>query len=95
MIDVPSNIPLVPCVLEWTTGERIIVRDDEGLPKMVPIYDPMLEAFVTKHDHDLPDKFITHADMIQVIQVDQRTWRRSSATRRTAAPTWVTAAATT
>jgi hypothetical protein len=74
MPDVPGNIPLIPCVLEWTTGERHIVRDDDGLPKMVPIYDPMLEAFVDKHDHDMPDKFITHADMIQVIQVDQRTW---------------------
>lgn len=74
MPDVPSNIPLIPCVLEWSTGERVIVKDDDGLPKMVPIYDPMLENFVTKHEHGLPDKAVTHGDQIQVVQVDQRTW---------------------
>ena len=74
MPDVSAKIPLVPAVLEWTTGERHIIREDDGLPKMVPMFDPMLEAFVVKHDHDMPDKMITHADQIQIIQVDQRTW---------------------
>jgi len=74
MPDVPKNIPLIPCVLEWTTGERVIVKDDDGLPKMVPMYDPMLENFVRKHDHDLPDRAVTHGDQIQVVEVDQRTW---------------------
>jgi hypothetical protein len=74
MPDVPDKIPLIPAVLEWTTGERHIIRDDDGLPKMVPMYDPMLESFVIKHDHDMPDKMITHADQIQIIQVDQKTW---------------------
>jgi hypothetical protein len=74
MPDVPRNVPLVPAILEWTTGERVIVKDDDGQPKMVPIYDPMLEAFVIKHDHGLPDKAVTHGDQIQIISVDQRTW---------------------
>ena len=74
MPDVPAKIPLVPAILEWTTGERHVIRDDEGLPKMVPMFDPMLEAFVEKHNHDLPDKMITHADQIQIVQVAQKTW---------------------
>ena len=69
-----SKIPMIPCVLEWTSGERIVLKDDDGLPKMVPMYDPMLEAFVIKHEHDLPDRAVTHGDQIQVVQVDQRTW---------------------
>jgi hypothetical protein len=72
--DVPKGVPLIPCVLEWTSGERIVLKDDDGLPKMVPLYDPMLEHFVMKHEHDLPDKAVTHGDQIQVVAVDQRTW---------------------
>ena len=74
MPDVPPDTPTVPCILEWTTGERVVVPDQDGHPKMVPAYDPVLEEFVRRHDHDLPDKAVTHGDQIQVIAVDQRTW---------------------
>ena len=72
--DVPEKTPKVPAILEWTSGERVVLKDEDGLPKMVPAYDPMLEDFVEKHEHDLPDKAVTHGDQIQVVQVDQRTW---------------------
>ena len=51
-----------------------MLKDDEGLPQMVPAFDPMLEDFVEKHDHDLPDRAVTHGEQIQVIAVDQKTW---------------------
>jgi hypothetical protein len=60
--------------LEWTSGERVLLKDDDGLVKMVPAYDPMLEEFVLNHEHELPDVAVTHGEQIQVIAVDQRTW---------------------
>jgi hypothetical protein len=74
MPDVHPKTPLVPAVLEWETGEKAVLKDVDGLVKMVPAFDPMLEEFVRKHDHDLPDKAVTHGDQIQVVAVDQKTW---------------------
>jgi hypothetical protein len=74
MPDVHPKTPMVPAVLEYQDGLRIIMRDDDGLPKMVPAFDPMLEAFVVKHDHGLPDQAVTHGQQIEVVGVDQNTW---------------------
>ena len=74
MPDIPEKTPVVPFVLEYTTGERYVVPDDTGLPQMVPAYDPILEDFVTKHDHGMPDTAVTHSQMIESWQVDQKTW---------------------
>jgi len=41
---------------------------------MVPAFDPMLEAFVVKHEHGLPDQAVTHGQQIEVMAVDQQTW---------------------
>ena len=53
---------------------RIIMPDEDGHPKMVPAFDPMLEAFVVKHEHGLPDRAVTHGQQIEVMAVDQNTW---------------------
>lgn len=74
MPDVHPKTPLIPATLEWESGERVVLKDEEGMPKMVPAYDPMLEDFVERHEHELPDKAVTHGDQIQVIAVDQKTW---------------------
>ena len=72
--DVPKNTPLVPAILEYTTGERIIMPDEDGHPKMVPAYDPVLEDFVERHEHGMPDTAITHRQMVETWSVDQNTW---------------------
>ena len=41
---------------------------------MVPAFDPMLEEFVVKHEHGLPDQAVTHGQQIEVMAVDQHTW---------------------
>ena len=74
MPDVHPKTPLVPAILEYQDGMRLVLPDEDGLPKMVPMYDPMLEAFVVKHDHGLPDQAVTHGQQIEVMAVDQRTW---------------------
>jgi hypothetical protein len=74
MPDVPDDTPKVPYVLEYTTGERYVVPDDEGFPQMVPAYDPVLEDFVEKHDHGMPDTAVTHSQLIESWQVDAKTW---------------------
>jgi hypothetical protein len=74
MPDVHPKTPLVPAILEYKDGQRIVLPDEDGLPKMVPAFDPMLEAFVVKHEHDLPDRAVTHGQQIEVMAVDQNTW---------------------
>jgi hypothetical protein len=74
MPDVHPKTPLVPAVLEYKDGQRIILPDEDGHPKMVPAFDPMLEEFVVKHEHDLPDRAVTHGQQIEVMAVDQNTW---------------------
>ncbi len=74
MPDVHPKTPMVPAILEYQSGERYVLPDEDGLPKMVPAFDPMLEAFVIKHDHGLPDQAVTHGQQIEVMAVDQRTW---------------------
>ena len=72
--DVPKDTPLIPAILEYTTGERIVMPDEDGHPKMVPAYDPVLEDFVERHDHGMPDTAITHRHMVETWAVDQKTW---------------------
>ena len=74
MPDVHPQTPLVPAILEYHDGQRIILPDEDGHPKMVPAFDPMLEEFVVKHEHDLPDRAVTHGQQIEVMAVDQHTW---------------------
>jgi len=74
MPDVPPDTPLVPAVLEYTSGDRLVLPDEDGHAKMVPAYDPVLEDFVGKHEHGMEDGATTHGGMIQVYSCDQRTW---------------------
>jgi hypothetical protein len=74
MPDVHPKAPLVPAILEYTDGMRIVMPDEDGMVKMVPAYDPMLEQFVIKHEHGLPDQAVTHGQQIEVMAVDQNTW---------------------
>jgi hypothetical protein len=71
--DVLKGTPLIPARLEWTTGEQYTYLDDQGLPVMVPAYDPILEDFIENHGHDQPDDRVI-GGLITVWQVDQRTW---------------------
>jgi hypothetical protein len=71
--DVVKGTPMRPAYLQWETGEDFIFRDDEGLPVMVPAYDPMLEEFTEKHKHHYSDQELMEG-VIQVASVDQRTW---------------------
>jgi len=74
MPDVHPKTPLVPAILEYQDGLRLVLPDEDGLPRMVPAFDPMLEAFVVKHEHGLPDRAVTHGQQIEVMAVDQNTW---------------------
>lgn len=71
--DVPKGTPFRPARLQWETGEEFIFRDDQGLPVMVPAYDPMLEDFTLRHQHHYNDQELMEG-VIQVASVDQRTW---------------------
>jgi hypothetical protein len=71
--DVHPKTPLVPAMLEWRDGERYSYRDDDGLPVMVPAYDPILEDFISKHVHGYDDNKVI-GGLIQVYTVDQKTW---------------------
>jgi hypothetical protein len=71
--DPPKGVPYKPARLVWETGEEFIFRDDEGLPVMVPAYDPVLEDFTEKHKHHYDDNELI-GGVIQVMAVDQNTW---------------------
>ena len=71
--DVAPKTPLIPAILEWRDGERYIYRDEDGQPVMVPAYDPILEDFISKHEHGMDDNQVI-GGLIQVFKVDQRTW---------------------
>ena len=71
--DVHPKTPLVPAMLEWRDGEHYIYRDEDGLPKMVPAFDPILEDFINKHEHGLDDNKVI-GGLIEVFSVDQHTW---------------------
>lgn len=74
MPDVPTGVPYVPARLEWKDGADYVYKDpDTNLAVMVPAYDPVLEDFVTRHQHGQDDSiFINGA--IQVWNIDQDTW---------------------
>jgi hypothetical protein len=56
----------------FTSGEEITLEDEQGLPRMVPAFDPALEDFVERHGHGLDD--IRGMQIIQVYDIDQKTW---------------------
>lgn len=72
--DPPKGVPMVPARLQWENGQDFVFRDDTGLPVMVPAYDPMLEDFTEKHRHHYDDNQLGFSGVIQVMQVDQKTW---------------------
>lgn len=72
--DVPKGTPLVPARLEWESGEEFVYKDDDGKPLMVPAYDPLLENFVQAHEHHMPEHMFIDGQVINVWQVDQKTW---------------------
>jgi len=72
--DVPRGTPMVRARLEWETGEEFVYKDDDGMPLMVPAYDPLLENFVRAHEHHMPEEMFLNGQVINVWQVDQKTW---------------------
>lgn len=72
--DVAKGTPMVPARLQWTSGETYVYMDDDGKPVLVPVYDPILEDFVLKHDHGVAEQAVVNGQLVQVWQVDQKTW---------------------
>ena len=72
--DPAKGTPYIPARLQWETGEEFIYKDDDGKPLMVPAYDPLLENFVQAHDHHMPEEMFLNGQVINVWQVDQKTW---------------------
>ena len=64
---------MIPARLQWSGGEDYVFKDDDGLAVMVPAYDPVLEDFVTKHEHGMTDQTFVQG-VIQVYTIDQKTW---------------------
>ena len=73
MPDVPPKTPMVPAHIEFKDGFSHTYEDEDGLPKMVPLFDPVFEDFVEKHSHGRDDRDVIQG-VIQVYQVDQKTW---------------------
>lgn len=76
MIDVPDDVPRIPATLKYMdmgVEREYTVQDDQGMNVMVPEYDPVLEDFVGRHGHGLPD---TAVGSIKVFPVTQETWER-------------------
>lgn len=75
MPDPPPEVPLIPAVLKWddngTERSYTMTDPDTGMTSMVPMHDPLLEDFVGRHKHNMPD---TSIDSIKVWVVDQATW---------------------
>jgi hypothetical protein len=71
--DVPPKTPLVPAYIEFKDGFQHVYRDEDGLPRMVPAFDPVFEDFVEKHSHDRDDREVIQG-IVQVYQIDQKTW---------------------
>ena len=46
--DVPQGTPMVPARMIFKDGSDFTYKDDDGLPVMVPQFDPMLEDFVER-----------------------------------------------
>jgi hypothetical protein len=72
--DVAKGTPLVPARLQWTSGEDYVYHDEDKHPVMVPAYDPILEDFVIKHEHGIDERHFVNGQVVQVWQVDQKTW---------------------
>lgn len=73
--DVPPDTPKVPATMRYKSGEEFTYKDDDGHPVMVAKYDPMLEDFVERHDHNLEDSTFLREGVIEVISVEPKTWR--------------------
>lgn len=71
--DVAPGTPTTVARLRWASGEEIVLKDEDGKPKLVPLFDPVLEDFVEKHEHGVEDARLSIAS-VQVFTVDQRTW---------------------
>lgn len=74
MPDVTPGTPMIPARLVWTSGEEFVYQDEDRHPKMVPQFDPALEAFVERHHHGYPEEKFLQEEVIQVWAVDQKTW---------------------
>jgi hypothetical protein len=58
LIDAPDGVPLIPARVTWMDGDterEHIFRDDDGMPVMVPEYDPIMEDFTARHGHGRSD----------------------------------------
>lgn len=73
MPDVPPKTPMIAARIEFSDGFNYVYREDDGLPRMVPAFDPILEDFVEKHSHGRDDREVIQG-IVQVYQIDQKTW---------------------
>jgi hypothetical protein len=74
MPDVPPKTPMVPARLQWESGEEYVYKDDQGLPVMVPQFDPLLEDFVERHNHGASEDAVVGGQVISSWQIDQKSW---------------------
>lgn len=76
MVDPPPDVPKVPATLKWDDNgvirEHTIKDEQTGLVAMVPEYDPIMEDYVGRHSHGLPDTMVI--DNIKVWACDQDTY---------------------
>ena len=76
MVDPPEDTRRVPATLAWDDNgiirEHTIKDEQTGLVAMVPEYDPIMEDYVGRHSHNLPDTMVI--DNIKVWVCDQDTY---------------------
>ena len=73
MIDVADDVPRVPAtVVSDVNHESHTFKNVDGSVIMVPEFDPILEDFVARHEHNIDD--VGGMQAIQVFPVDQATY---------------------
>lgn len=75
MPDPPADVRKVPA--KWVVDDggvdrEHVFKDDNGMTIMVPEYDPIMEDFVMRHGHDMPDT--AAVNYIKPFEVDQKTY---------------------
>src|SRR5436305_2047240 len=70
--DPPAKAPLVPARIAWEEDGReveYIFRDESGQVSMVPMYDPALEDWMTRHEHpEVPEDRMRKHDIYSTDQ---------------------------
>jgi len=75
--DPPEDTPRIPAKLSWDDHGAVrdhYMQNEDGSNIMVAEHDPLLEDFVGRHRHGLPDTELIGS--INTIGVEQSTWDR-------------------